>query len=308
MQIMTWESYTNANSVSEQEPIGEGTTYAFHATYDGSGCTISGISFVNKRKGSYATGMFGDNRGILRNIAIVSEYTGGQDSYIGFGSNIAGSRAVAYGGVLAGRNSRTIRNCAAAGYTLTLYAYRNSTTCVGGLVGSNYGTIRECAAETPRIKLSATYANVKLGGFVGQNNGGISSCYAVADIEVMESRQGSVSTAGFAGENLGLCQYGVLHRRSCDCRFCQGLRLRAGRRNSQALLLFERRQLFLHRKIKGISYGARGQPRGTGDGTAETLSPKPRQSFCQSGAYCISSKNRCERRCRVPVSGSRAAA
>ena len=105
--------------------------------------------------------------------------------------------------MLAGRNSRTIRNCAAAGYTLTLYTYRNSTTCVGGLVGSNYGTIRECAAETPRIKLSATYANVKLGGFVGQNNGGISSCYAVADIEVMESRQGSVSTAGFAGENLG---------------------------------------------------------------------------------------------------------
>ena len=199
----TWESYTNANSVSEQEPIGEGTTYAFHATYDGSGCTISGISFVNKRKDSYDTGMFGDNRGILRNIAIVSEYTGGQDSYIGFGSNIAGSKAVAYGGVLAGRNSRTIRNCAAAGYTLTLYTYRNSTTCVGGLVGSNYGTIRECAAETPRIKLSATYANVKLGGFVGQNNGGISSCYAVADIEVMESRQGSVSTAGFAGENLG---------------------------------------------------------------------------------------------------------
>lgn len=198
-----WAIYTGFNGVSEQEPIGEGTTYAFHATYDGSGCTISGISFVNKRKGSYDTGMFGDNRGILRNIAIVSEYTGGQDSYIGFGSNIAGSRAVAYGGVLAGRNSRTIRNCAAAGYTLTLYTYRNSTTCVGGLVGSNYGTIRECAAETPRIKLSATYANVKLGGFVGQNNGGISSCYAVADIEVMESRQGSVSTAGFAGENLG---------------------------------------------------------------------------------------------------------
>lgn len=198
-----WTTYTDVNHVSEQEPIGAGTTYAFHATYDGSGCTISGISFVNKRKGSYDTGMFGDNRGILRNIAIVSEYTGGQDSYIGFGSNIEGSRAVTYGGVLTGRNSRTIRNCAAAGYTLTLYAYRNSTVCVGGLVGSNYGTIRECAAETPRIKLSATYANVKLGGFVGQNNGGISSCYAVADIEVMESRQGSVSTAGFAGENLG---------------------------------------------------------------------------------------------------------
>lgn len=198
-----WATYTGFDNVSEQEPIGAGKTYAFHATYDGSGCTISAISFVNKRKGSYDTGMFGDNRGILRNIAIVSEYTGGQDSYIGFGSNIAGSRAVAYGGVLAGRNSRTIRNCAAAGYTLTLYTYRNSTVCVGGLVGSNYGTIRECAAETPRIKLSATYANVKLGGFVGQNNGGISSCYAVADIEVMESRQGSVSTAGFAGENLG---------------------------------------------------------------------------------------------------------
>ena len=198
-----WATYTGFDNVSEQEPIGADKTYAFYAVYDGSGCTISGISFVNKRKDSYDTGMFGDNRGILRNIAIVSEYTGGQDSYIGFGSNIAGSRAVAYGGVLAGRNSRTIRNCAAAGYTMTLYTYRNSTVCVGGLVGSNYGTIRECAAETPRIKLSATYANVKLGGFVGQNNGGISSCYAVADIEVMESRQGSVSTAGFAGENLG---------------------------------------------------------------------------------------------------------
>ena len=38
-----WAAYTGFNGVSEQEPIGEGTTYVFDATYDGSGCRSAGF-------------------------------------------------------------------------------------------------------------------------------------------------------------------------------------------------------------------------------------------------------------------------
>ncbi len=201
-----WSQYSlQMTGVSAQEPIGTGTTRAFHAVYDGGYKTIEGVSFVNTAKGSYYAGLFGDNKGTLRNIALVSEYAGNEktDRYLAVGSNVEGSKARAYIGAIAGRNSKTIRNCAAAGYTIKIYTYINSNSYIGGLVGYNSGTIRNCSAETPQMKLSATYASVRMAGLAGRNTGGIYSCYAISAIEVMESKQGSVTVAGFAGANSG---------------------------------------------------------------------------------------------------------
>lgn len=204
-----WDEYSlQSGGVSVQEPIGTGTNRAFNGVYDGGYKTIEGVSFLNTKKGSYYAGMFGDNKGTLRNIALVSEYAGSEtaDRFIAVGNNIEGSKAKAYIGALAGKNSKTIRNCAAAGYTIKAYTYLNSNSCIGGLVGSNSGTIRNSSAETPSLKLSATYASVKMAGFTGSNTGGIYSSYAAAAIEVMESKQGSVTASGFAGENSGAIQ------------------------------------------------------------------------------------------------------
>ena len=202
-----WSAYYGgANRISAQSPIGKGENYVFDATYDGSSNTITGISFENSKDGSYYAGMFGYNQGTLRNIAIVSEYEGSEraDRFVRVRHNLQGSKARSYIGVLAGRNAKTIRNCAVAGYTFKVYSYRNSTSYIGGLVGYSTGTIRECSAETPKMQLSATYATMSAGGFVGRNIGGIYSSYAIADIEMLESRAGTVAIAGFAAQNSGV--------------------------------------------------------------------------------------------------------
>ena len=198
--------YGKAKSISAQSPIGKGENYVFDATYDGSSNTITGISFENSKDGSYYAGMFGYNQGTLRNIAIVSEYEGSErvDRFVRVKHNLQGSKARSYIGVLAGRNAKTIRNCAVAGYTFKVYSYRNSTSYIGGLVGYSTGTIRECSAETPKMQLSATYATMSAGGFVGRNIGGIYSSYAIADIEMLESKAGTVAIAGFAAQNSGV--------------------------------------------------------------------------------------------------------
>ena len=198
--------YGGADSISAQSPIGKGENYVFDATYDGSSNTITGISFENSKDGYYYAGMFGYNQGTLRNIAIVSEYEGSEraDRFVSVKHNLQGSKARSYIGVLAGRNAKTIRNCAVAGYTFKVYSYRSSTSYIGGLVGYNTGTIRECSAETPKMQLSATYATMSAGGFVGRNIGGIYSSYAIADIEMLESKAGTVAIAGFAAQNRGV--------------------------------------------------------------------------------------------------------
>ena len=96
-----WSQYSlQMTGVSAQEPIGTGTTRAFHAVYDGGYKTIEGVSFVNTTKGSYYAGLFGDNKGTLRNIALVSEYAGNEktDRYLAVGSNVEGSKARACSG------------------------------------------------------------------------------------------------------------------------------------------------------------------------------------------------------------------
>ena len=47
-----------------------------------------------------------------------------------------------YTGVLAGKNSGTIKNCAVSGYRLSGSAYSGSTYYLGGLVGCNEGLIQ----------------------------------------------------------------------------------------------------------------------------------------------------------------------
>ena len=200
-----WSDYTSWTEVTSQSPIGVSASYVFDSIYDGGGKTIYGISFVNEKKNSYVVGMFGENRGTLRNIAIVSEYEGSRslDRTVELTATIAGRNAQVYAGTLVGINSKTVRNCAVAGYTFRIRSYENSTSYIGGLVGINDGRITASSADTPVMTMAAHYADVRMGGFVGGNRNIIQSCYASAALEVTEAQGGSVDIAGFAGMNEG---------------------------------------------------------------------------------------------------------
>ena len=195
-----WNKYAGVGAVTEQSPIGEGDKLKFTSSYDGGCHIIDGVSFVS---GRYYAGMFGYNGGILKNIALVSDY-GEADRYVSISSKIEGSKARAYIGTLAGYNSKTIRNCAAAGYSFKLYTYRSSSLHAGGLVGSNNGSVRNSSVDCPEMKISQTYANVSAGGFAGRNTGNISGCYSLGRVDIIESKQGDTTAAGFTGENAGV--------------------------------------------------------------------------------------------------------
>ena len=110
-----------------------------------------------------------------------------------------------YTGVLAGKNSGTIKNCAVSGYRLSGSAYSGSTYYLGGLVGCNEGLIQACSADIPSITGTSTYArSYCAGGLVGMNDGSgyIRQSYALGSIKLTEIR-GSAVISGFVGDNQG---------------------------------------------------------------------------------------------------------
>ena len=201
-----WSGYAGIGSaIKQQAPIGKGVNYRFDSAYDGGSNVIDGVSFVSGETGYYA-GMFGYNSGVLKNIAVVSEYSGSDSCSVSLHSttNVEGSGAEAYIGVLTGFNAKTIRNCAVSGYTINAAAYRSSKLCAGGLAGCNGGSVRGSSAECPVMDISETYATVDAGGFTGKNTGNVSDCYAIGILNVSEAKQGNAVIAGFTGENKGI--------------------------------------------------------------------------------------------------------
>ncbi|MBQ7026640.1 MAG: hypothetical protein IJN31_08545, partial [Peptococcaceae bacterium] len=202
-----WKQYSvRTDNTKQQQPIAGGST-AFRAVYDGGYHWITDVSFTTV-DGLYV-GFIGRNEGTIRNVVLRASYTeGGNANYYAGRSGDVEHNEVVYIGVLAGNNEANgrIENCAAGGYYLsgsdgTLHAYQNSNLYAGGLVGSNAGTIINSAADTPKMRLSSSYANVYMGGFAGTNSGIIRDSYALGHLETIFAKGGHVAMAGFAGEN-----------------------------------------------------------------------------------------------------------
>ena len=155
-------------TVHTQPPIGAADGKPFIHTYDGGGYTIAAPSFtgaVNTDGTSYA-GMFGLNRGTLRNIILL---TANKD------------RTVSLEGQLS-----------------------LQTACIGALTGCNEGTVYNCAAAGFSVNGDARHGSILyLGGLVGRNSGVVQQCYAMADIEIGTINGGGVTLGGFAGSNTG---------------------------------------------------------------------------------------------------------
>lgn len=187
-------------TVHTQPPIGAADGKPFIHTYDGDGYTIAAPSFtgaVNTDGTSYA-GMFGLNRGTLRNIILL---TANKDRTVSLEGQL--SLQTACIGALTGCNEGTVYNCAAAGFSVNGDARHGSILYLGGLVGRNSGTVRASGVSTPSLSANSLYATLCAGGFAGGNSGVVQQCYAMADIEIGTINGGGVTLGGFAGSNTG---------------------------------------------------------------------------------------------------------
>lgn len=187
-------------TVHTQPPIGAADGKPFIHTYDGGGYTIAAPSFtgtVNTNGASYA-GMFGLNRGTLRNIILL---TANKDRTVSLEGQL--SLQTACIGALTGCNEGTVYNCAAAGFSVNGDARHGSILYLGGLVGRNSGTVRASGVSAPSLSANSLYATLCVGGFAGGNSGVVQQCYAMADIEIGTINGGGVTLGGFAGSNTG---------------------------------------------------------------------------------------------------------
>lgn len=198
-----WAKYgKDEKVVTQQTPIGQTEATAFKHSYDGGSHIITGVSFASGKDG-LAVGLFGFTEGTLENIVVTTEKPLENAPTSKLGGNVQWKTV--YTGVLAGKNSGTIKNCAVSGYRLSGNAYSGSTYYLGGLVGCNEGLIQACSADIPSITGTSTYArSYCAGGLVGMNDGSgyIRQSYALGSIELTEIR-GSAMISGFVGDNQG---------------------------------------------------------------------------------------------------------
>lgn len=187
-------------TVHTQPPIGAADGKPFIHTYDGGGYTIAAPSFTSavNTDGTSYVGMFGLNRGTLRNIILL---TANKDRTVSLEGQL--SLQTACIGALIGCNEGTVYNCAAAGFSVNGDARHGSILYLGGLVGRNSGTVRASGVSAPRLFANSLYATLCAGGFAGGNSGVVQQCYAMADIEIGTINGGGVTLGGFAGSNTG---------------------------------------------------------------------------------------------------------
>lgn len=239
------ENIPAGNCIVRQNPIALTPAESFKANYNGGCFKIRDVSFVleegkNGGAASSYTGLFGYNEGELRNIVLFADYdedavgsvTIGKTSvtnplnpaqvlqnhfyvpgdakvhyYAGADEDIGKNKEL-YLGVLVGRNTGTITNCATAGYYMadasgTIVGNSNGYIYAGGLAGENTGTVTNSAADTPFIRLTTNYATAFLGGFAGRNTGRVLDSYAHGHMEVVNPRGGAITMAGFSARNTG---------------------------------------------------------------------------------------------------------
>ena len=137
----------NSENLLVWEAVGFDYSNSFYGTFDGQGHTVRGI-YINSEN-DYQ-GLFGYNRGTIKNIGVMESYINGDD----------------YVGGVCGYNNGTISDC----YN---YGTISGNYYVGGVCGRNYsGTISDC------YNYGTISGNYYVGGVCGYNNGStISNCY-----------------------------------------------------------------------------------------------------------------------------------
>lgn len=186
-------------------PIGGGNYRIFDGVFDGNGYSIKGVQVNSSQQSGRYFGVFGINRGQIRNLNVtdtkiigrinssMGEYSGGivgenqEDGRIE-NCSFSGEVQAYWAGGIAGSNGGTITNCSNEG--------RIKAQESGGIAGNNYGLIEKSYNASNQSYLGDNYSN--LGAFAGiawQNYGTITECYNVGNI------RGSSSIVGITELN-----------------------------------------------------------------------------------------------------------
>lgn len=155
----------------EWEPSSGAPSSAFEGTFDGNGKTISGTLEFNLDY-QYTCGLFGCNKGTIKNLTIDMDVTGGtsgtDDGKIGsvVGYNMEGGQVI---------------DCINKGSVKGVYHHPNSKIShVGGIVGYNVGTVTGCTneGEVTGVPQDEATSGTKsyAGGIVGYNRGTVTDC------------------------------------------------------------------------------------------------------------------------------------
>lgn len=199
------------NSGKRWLPIGTtGSKYNydyFTGSFDGNGFAIKNL-YVNSSIGT--AGLFGYNRGIIKNLHIIDckIYT----SYSGSSNSSASADA----GGIAANNKGTITNCyvtgtiSASASAIETYAY------VGGIAGYNEGTITNCynagtisgTTSTSYYQYGGSHGNTYVGGIIGYNKNIVTDCYNIGNVSAAARKSSSkasvsASVGGIVGLNSG---------------------------------------------------------------------------------------------------------
>lgn len=170
-----FSSYTFLSGLStKQTPIGTEKT-AFSGVYDGSCHTITGTGIA--AESAVFAGLFGYSTGTLENIVFRAD-----------GAVIEGGIYAA--GALAGYSAGTVRNCAAAGFTV-----RTDSKFAGGLIGQADGGTVEGSSAANRAVQASGYA----GGLIGWSTGTqfTNNCYATGRLSGIASLGGMIGAVEY---------------------------------------------------------------------------------------------------------------
>ena len=161
-------------------PIGTDYDNSYTGTFDGSGHTITGLTFTTNDE--YA-GLFGwlNRAGTVKNVVMEGVQITSNQIY---GGSIGGVVGYSWG---------TIENCSVSGSV-------SGTVYVGGVVGAQIGgSITGCSS-------SATVKGmVDVGGVVGQTNGGatLTACYATGNVIIEIDPKKNIAGGSLVGMNAG---------------------------------------------------------------------------------------------------------
>lgn len=186
------EKWSLSRPQYDWKPIGATFGAAFEGDFDGNGHTISGI-YINVDASEpgehHPYGLFGINRGNIRNVNIENTYM----CTSGYTTELGGIAGINYGNY--GKDSQ-VTNCSVHAYIETYDA-----SC-GGVVGENGSIVSECSFSGKILALKAESFSV-IGGIVGRltSAGTVKNCMNVGSI--LTNNNGAENVGGIVGRAYG---------------------------------------------------------------------------------------------------------
>ena len=183
-------------------PIGSSYYTAFTGIFDGNGFAIKNLQIKITSDTTVYAGLFGYNKGTVKNLGMV-------DGSVSATLSASGdtSASVCAGGIAGINFYGTITNCYNTGSVSAHTTGRSYYDFVqaGGIAGDNsFGTITNCY-NTGSVSATATSYDVSVyaGGITGDNFGAITDCYNTGNVTATAD-SGSIFFAyagGIAGDN-----------------------------------------------------------------------------------------------------------